>query len=168
MKLANKTNGHRIYWWCRCSCDGKIIKVKGADLHRRGTQSCGCLQKERARQANGLRPYEALYNRLAFDCKRRSNKRAKLKLTYKDFLRFAKINKCHYCRSAVYFSAYTGRGSKDKRASNLDRKDNNKGYTKENCVVCCPRCNGGKSDLFTYREWRKMTRCFREERKRGR
>lgn len=43
-----------------------------------------------------------------------------------------------------------------------------KGYTKKNCVLCCKRCNGGKSNLFNYQEWRNMTKYFREERKHGR
>lgn len=37
-------------WECKCKC-GRHKKVRGADLQRGATKSCGCLQKERASQA---------------------------------------------------------------------------------------------------------------------
>lgn len=35
----------------------------------------------------------------------------------------------------------------------LDRKDSFEGYSVENCVVCCSRCNQAKSNFFTYEQW---------------
>lgn len=35
----------------------------------------------------------------------------------------------------------------------LDRKNTNNPYSLENCVVCCNRCNYGKSNMFSYDEW---------------
>jgi hypothetical protein len=43
----------------------------------------------------------------------------------------------------------------------LDRKDNDLGYTPENVVACCTRCNYAKRDHFTYDELYAMTECFR-------
>ena len=40
--------------------------------------------------------------------------------------------KCHYCGAEL-------------RGYNLDRKDNTKGYSKENCVVCCGQ--GGEESI---------------------
>lgn len=34
----------------------------------------------------------------------------------------------------------------------VDRKDNSKGHTKENCVPCCKECNVGRMDNFTHEE----------------
>lgn len=48
---------------------------------------------------------------------------------------------CHYCGC---FLAHTGSG--------LDRKDNALGYTAENCIPCCKRCNNIKGPDLTYRE----------------
>ena len=40
-------------WQCECSCDKHtIIEVYGKNLLKGNTQSCGCLQRERASQAN--------------------------------------------------------------------------------------------------------------------
>lgn len=38
-------------WWCKCKC-GNVIEVKGVNLRRSGTKSCGCLQKEKVKQMN--------------------------------------------------------------------------------------------------------------------
>lgn len=40
------TEGTRIYWLAKCSCDGKEIIVCGQDVHSGHTKSCGCLKKE--------------------------------------------------------------------------------------------------------------------------
>jgi hypothetical protein len=70
-------------------------------------------------------------------------------LTFRDFLRFTRITKCHYCRAKILWTPHAGRS----RCYFLDRKNNNRGYEKTNCVVCCSRCNRAKSKYFTYREW---------------
>lgn len=35
------------YWWCRCDC-GSYVNVRGSFLRNGNTQSCGCLNRERA------------------------------------------------------------------------------------------------------------------------
>lgn len=37
-------------WLCRCDC-GNEVEVIGTNLRRGSTQSCGCLQKELARES---------------------------------------------------------------------------------------------------------------------
>jgi hypothetical protein len=58
---------------------------------------------------------------------------------------------CHYCGGpcGVY-----GVG--------LDRKDNDKGYTEENCVPCCKRCNYTKGYFFTYEDMLVLAPAIRE------
>ena len=37
-----------IFWRCQCSCENKtIVSVRGSDLRRGNTKSCGCLRTER-------------------------------------------------------------------------------------------------------------------------
>lgn len=43
----------RTYWLCECSCGNKII-ASISDLKSGHTQSCGCLQKERASQSSRI------------------------------------------------------------------------------------------------------------------
>jgi hypothetical protein len=71
------------------------------------------------------------------------------------------VLRCHYCWADIQWVSHNQHGGSLRY--NLDRADNKYGYTLKNCVVCCPRCNQGKSNSFTYDEWWKMTECFRKE-----
>ena len=122
----------------------------------RGTTSCGCGRINTGLK-NRIRPYEALYNKLIYDSKREH--KANL-LSYEEFLEFTKISSCHYCTAPIAWSEHN---FKNGWAYNLDRKDNNTGYLKDNCVVCCTRCNFSKSDRFSYDEWYAMTILFRDK-----
>ena len=92
------------------------------------------------------RPYEWAYNRLVSESKRRN---IDLQLTYEEYLEFIPIHKCHYCEKEMLWAPYS---SMKHQGSNLDRKDNLLGYSKENCVVCCYTCNTVKGGHFSYSE----------------
>jgi hypothetical protein len=48
--------GNHTAWLCECSCEKhKRFIVLGQNLRNKSTQSCGCLQRERAKEAH-LRP----------------------------------------------------------------------------------------------------------------
>ena len=138
MKGRASANLHHSTWVCRCSC-GKAA-VKTASNLRRG-KNIGCASCYRAHRR--YRPFEALYNRLVVCAKRTT-----LDLSYEEFLEFTKVAECHYCGVALTWAPYS-----TKNGYQLDRADNDKGYSKTNCVVCCARCNRAKSDQFTYLEW---------------
>jgi hypothetical protein len=123
-------------WLCLCKC-GKKVYVEGHDLRGGRRTSCGCSQNYFR-----LRPYESLYNWLV-DHGTRCGK--SVELTYEDFLEFTRTPVCHYCGDSVEFSEYSL--GVNGNAYNLDRVDSNKGYTSDNCVVCCGPCNTMKSDL---------------------
>ncbi len=53
--------------------------------------------------------------------------------------------KCDYCLNKA-LGVNNGYG--------LDRKDNNKGYTKENLIPCCGKCNREKNKRLTYEEYK--------------
>ena len=50
-RLRNEQN--QLVWKCQCDC-GNIVIVRGDSLRSGHTQSCGCLQKERASEANTI------------------------------------------------------------------------------------------------------------------
>jgi len=56
---------------------------------------------------------------------------------------FAEINSqpCHYCGGMNEYSRISHKGN------GVDRKDNSKGYVKDNCVPCCSVCNRGKGSM---------------------
>jgi len=53
-------------------------------------------------------------------------------------------NSCHYCGIQLTNSSLT--------KSNIDRRDNNKGFTLDNMVLSCKKCNIIKSSWFTESE----------------
>src|SRR5271166_3168320 len=80
-----------------------------------------------------LRPFESTYNRVKKYTGMRGHS---FDLTYEDFLAFSKVPDCHYCGTALAWEPYLGNPR-----SNLDRKDNARGYSTDNCVPCCRSCN---------------------------
>lgn len=103
------------------------------------------------------RPYEWTYNRLLKAAKYRD---LQVTLSFEDFLELVIITSCHYCETNIPWQKHATR----ERCGGyyfLDRKNNDKGYTNENCVVCCPRCNWAKGDIFTYEEWFKIGAVIR-------
>jgi hypothetical protein len=133
------------YWKCQCEC-GKTTVVFGASLKRGLTTSCGC-RKRGIGEIFKKRPYESLYRVLVRSAKTSLSHT----LTYEEFVEFTSIGECHYCGTPVGWAKHNVAYRRSRY--NLDRKDNNVGYTKANCVVCCKRCNRSKSDAFTYEQW---------------
>ena len=132
-----------LYWKCRCECGNERIIVSH-NLRCGRTTNCGC--------KNTLPDFQRLYNVFIL-----TNKdRVSCDISFHEFLEYTTISKCHYCHSPIKWSNH-GKGN----AYNLDRKDNTKGYSNSNCVVCCARCNFGKGNRFTYDEWFGMTEYFR-------
>src|SRR3990167_8683940 len=43
-----------VFWSCKCDC-GTSIAVSGYKLRSGHTQSCGCLQRQRAREVNRVK-----------------------------------------------------------------------------------------------------------------
>jgi hypothetical protein len=122
-------------------------------------QNVKCSRSEAARKgglARRKRPFESLYNSLVYTSKSRH---IELSLTYEDLLSFVGTPDCHYCGGVIGWHPYYS--SRAGVSTNLDRKDSGQGYSKENCVVCCSRCNLGKGDRFTYEEWLEIGKVIR-------
>ncbi len=68
--------------------------------------------------------------------------------------------RCHYCgieeKDVVpLWGRFYGQDKRGRRLE-FDRKDNEKDYHVENCVLVCAVCDCAKSDKFTYEEFRKV------------
>ena len=115
---------------CRCDC-GNLKTVTATDLHTGKTQSCGCLQKERTSNANtkhGKR-HTRLYN---IWCG------VKSRCYYTDHVAYARyggrgIAMCEEWRNDFksFYDWSIRHGYSDDLT--LDRIDNNKGYSPDNC-----------------------------------
>jgi 5-methylcytosine-specific restriction endonuclease McrA len=157
-RAANDKHGQTKYL-CRCDCGNYSVIDKYRLTHNR-VKSCGCYKREITSLTHALRPYEATYNLFRSIAQQENHS---CELTYEDYLKFTRISKCHYCSSAI---PWHPKISGKKSAYYLDRKDNNLGYTLDNCVVCCSRCNWAKGSKFPYQEWiavGKAIQKFREE-----
>lgn len=108
------------------------------------------------------RPYEYILAELYQRYKEKRN--IEVTLTYEELVELISNPFCHYCNSKVEYSEYTRNNNKipTTRAYQLDRKDNNKGYTLDNVVVCCWNCNRLKSNLFSYDEFLEIAVIMRK------
>ena len=121
----------RIKYICRCDC-GEIKSIQKCHLLSGATQSCGCLQKERARESNlkhnGRKEYKRLYN-IWKNMRKRCNNPNNIR--YKDYGgRGIKI-----CNEWDNFEEFKDWSLANGYSDNLeiDRIDNNKGYSPDNC-----------------------------------
>ena len=103
---------------------------------RKNTKCLSCSRKGRPSSNRGD-PYKSLYYMIKYHAPKYRN--IECALTYEEFLEFTKIDKCNYCGNDIKWHAYCGNNRVG--GCNLDRKDNSKGYSKDNCVVCCALCN---------------------------
>ena len=99
-------------------------------------------------RTKAFRPFESLYRRAKQENENRKSRvcKRKFSLTYEEFLEFTHINACHYCGWNIPWIDH------NRAPYNLDRKDNQQGYSKDNCVVCCFECNATKGARFSYKE----------------
>ena len=132
-------------WLCRCDC-GMVKFVSGRCLRNGSIQSCGCLQKEIAR--NKAMPLgEASLNKIMDNYKRKAkNRNLKYSLS-KDEFRYLTKQNCYYCGS-VPKTSYKSQNSNGHYIYNgIDRLNNEKGYILDNCVSCCETCNRAKLQM---------------------
>ena len=88
--------------------------------------------------------------------RRAKSKSLPLDLTFDDF-RCLKLSDCEYCGvSEILLRYYCEVMGINTPWMTIDRKDNNKGYTKDNCVPACYLCNKIKGAFFNYDEMKKI------------
>lgn len=153
--------GEHVRWNCLCSC-GKQTVVLSHNLMVGYTKSCGCYQRDVARESgrNTIRlnssksiakrtkfhnPYEGAENELFVQYKANAkNKHREFLLTFEQFKGYLSRD-CYYCgeppsRVRLYRGAtlvYNG----------LDRFNNDRGYSTDNVVTCCSSCNTPKGAM---------------------
>lgn len=151
IKNDRKDGGPRYTYLFKCQECDTIIKVR-SDALKSSTGLC----KVHAQQK---RPFESIY-----ECLKRDHRGIKVTISYEEYLEFTKQDKCHYCYERINWIPYSAsKGEYKSRAYYLDRKNNNLEYSKENCVVCCSKCNRARGNRYTYEEWYGMTEYFRNK-----
>lgn len=142
-------------WWCQCDCGERCLAL-GIRLRRGRVRSCGCLRKEqvaeRVRLPHGVAAMRRVYRSYRKNARERG---LAWNLSIEEFEGVA-AQPCHYCGALatntwgdndLYNGAWNYNG--------LDRIDSSKGYTPDNVVPCCTRCNYAKHDMTTaeFKAW---------------
>lgn len=140
-----RSDGKGWIWECKCDC-GNVCERKTSVLGH--TKSCGCSSWRCMRM--GIEPAK---NKLfASYYKTARHKGIPFELSREQF--FDLVGKsCYYCgneptnvsRTRLVEFIYNG----------IDRMDNSKGYTIDNCVPCCSTCNYAKRAMTQeqFRNW---------------
>lgn len=164
-KISRKrTSGDRL-WDCLCDC-GTKVQAFGSSLRDGRVKSCGCLRREvsaaiqRSRRDVLRVPFaETIRKNVLRHYKNNAEERGlDWKLTKSQFNELVYSN-CYYCGSLPkeYKSKY---GKHKTQINGIDRVDNSKGYTSENCVPCCKICNYAKNDMGRREFFEWVTRVY--------
>lgn len=126
---ATRDANHNAMWECRCDCGARTI-VAGANLRSVVTASCGCLHRERvsaARRTHGMSqsPEYSTWKGMKERCHNPNSER------YSAY----GGRGIHVCARwhKSFMNFFTDMGAKPSPKYSLDRIDNNKGYSPENC-----------------------------------
>lgn len=147
-KTGKRENGYAV-WLAVCDYCGQR-KEFPSYYFKRGHCSCECDGwKQEYADKIGRKPMpnnqshvNIIYNHYRRGAQERS---LPFELT-KEQVRVLIEQDCHYCGQKPVVR-YTAQGCAGEYAWNgIDRVDNQKGYTIENCVPCCKQCNFAKRD----------------------
>lgn len=158
------TTENEVFWRCVCDC-GEIREVADRSLLRGRSKSCGCLHKEIVTKIARKGPGVSGFNSLFTAYRSRAEKR-KIAFTFsREEFHLQTSLPCHYCEAPPAQRQVGSRSGMTKSGlensvyifNGLDRIDSFGGYTPENCVPCCGRCNEIKmasttADLFAHLE----------------
>jgi len=142
-KTIQQQRGKAYLWHARCRIHGVKSWIRIRKDRNSGCYLCGRHLQSLGRQK---RPLEWMIAQI-----RRSKKWEGL--TYEELVTITESKTCHYCDEPLIWNALSHKGCGANNRTNLDRKDSSIGYRKDNLVPCCPKCNCGKSNRFTYEQW---------------
>lgn len=145
----DKSGRSRLFAKCICDCGHESYVEKSKLLGGR-TKSCGCIQKE-SRKSLGAH-FKKEYGEAAFnECYSAYKKSAKLRsysfeLSKEEFKQII-TQPCIYCGESLTQEKKKKGAYGTFKYTGIDRYDNTKGYTIDNCVPCCSVCNRIKTDM---------------------
>lgn len=162
---SEKNPKNEYLWKCKCEC-GEIFYARERALDKR----VGCMNCTAYKVANkrSLKKYgvlnKAIKGRIFREYKEGARRRnLDFNLSFEDFIKLSESN-CHYCGSKPVEhesdKKYQYKLAELWKRNGIDRVDTTKGYTLDNCVPCCTKCNVAKHDLKLdeFKEW--IKRCY--------
>ena len=150
-KKYGKDHRNCIIWELVCDCGNVYTAITG-NLNYGHTKSCGCYNKDvvkenlkKAVQKLTLPKGHAARNMLLKSYQTHAIERnLNFELTNDQFFTITK-QICHYCGISPE-TIYKSRNS-EYIYNGIDRVDSNLGYTLDNVVACCKRCNQAKNNM---------------------
>lgn len=144
LSLGNKKGSRNKYWLCQCEC-GEKKEIAGCSLVNGSTKSCGCWKRDRLKLPSGQASMNVIrrnYTRIA------KERNLQFKLSIAKFREITSSN-CYYCNCTPSQNVYSKNGPYNGvyLYNGIDRVDNEKGYTTNNCVPCCITCNAAKRKM---------------------
>lgn len=139
----------RSYFKCLCECGNAFID-RCEEIKNKENRSCGCKTHELLGKQRKLPGNTAVINKIMRSyiagAKRRD---LDFLLSREEFEEFLLAN-CGYCGAPPISTAWRVSGKFKKKeqiiCNGIDRKNNSLGYTKDNCLTACRRCNRAKLD----------------------
>jgi len=145
---------YRRYFLFRCDCGNeKILQI--SNVATENTKSCGCLAKNNhTKRTNKMeKTKQGAKTAIYLQYKRHAKSRGiPFELT-KDELIAITHHDYHYCGQPPSNLKKTKNDQKGLLYSGVNRWDNKKGYTLDNCQPCCKICNYAKRDM-TWQQFR--------------
>lgn len=140
-------------WECKCDC-GNIFHCRENKLiNRRGCHSC--TNQLTQKEVWGVKKKGILHfgikNRLYKDYRAGATKRGKcFELSFDEFVSIMEKD-CFYCglkpQLHPYEIQYMQKKTDPWKHTGIDRIDSSRGYTIDNCVPCCSKCNYAKHEM---------------------
>ena len=152
----HKDKRYRHYYLFKCDC-GKSKIIHGAAVISGNTKSCGCLSSEnhRNRHTEMIKTKQGTKTAIYLQYKRHAISRGYSFNLSKDELISISQQNCFYCGEEPNNLKKTKNDREGFLYSGIDRKNNTKGYSLDNCVPCCKICNYAKSNLslYAFQQW---------------
>ena len=152
-----KTTNHEVqrirYWKCSCDCGGSVV-IRGSHLtcpssRSTITRSCGCerlsFQHGDKWKSKSMRLGTAFRLCLSKYTQNAKHRDLPWELTEEQF-RVLTSSPCYYT-GEMPSTVSKARSGEVYLYNGIDRLDNSKGYTTDNCVTCCWDVNMMKMDL---------------------
>lgn len=144
-------------WECVCDCGNTAIIARNRLVGSRQI-SCGCVKRDYQKiihtRSLKLPPGEASFNayfgKYQYNAKKRN---IEFELSIEDFRKFC-YNNCKYCGISPcrLEPRMATRVNGQILVNGIDRVDTTKGYTLNNCVTSCHKCNLAKGQMG-WQEW---------------
>jgi len=124
--------------------------------HKYCSKKCKIINQKPGRKINAKRYYDSPLGKLKTLQAHAKERNIKCKIDKNDFIMWynSQSKFCTYCKQSEINIKHDTIGKF--KTLTLDRKDNKKGYSVDNIVLACYRCNAIKNKFLTYDEMIKV------------